>query len=103
MLEDAGRSVAVVTAITGLRHYTVTMRGRADHAGARPMHRRRDPMAAAAAAISGMMEHARALGAPAVTTVGRIAVEPNIVAAVPEQATFSVDARHPDADAAAST
>ncbi len=97
VLEDGDVPVAVVTAITGLRHYVVTMRGRADHAGARPMHRRRDAMAAAAEAIHAMIEHARALGAPAVTTVGRMSVEPNIVAAVPEQVTFSVDVRHPDA------
>lgn len=99
VLEDAGLPVAVVTAITGIRHYAVTLRGRADHAGARPMHRRRDPMAAAAEAIHAMIEHARALGAPAVTTVGRISVEPNMVAAVPEEVSFSLDARHPDARA----
>jgi allantoate deiminase len=98
-LEDAGLPVAVVTAITGLRHYVVTMRGRSDHAGARPMHRRRDPMAAAAEAIHRMIEDARAIGAPAVTTIGRISVEPNIVAAVPAEVTFSVDVRHPDVEA----
>lgn len=99
VLEDAGLPVAAVTAITGARHYAVTLRGRADHAGARPMHRRRDPMAAAAEAIHAMIEHARALGAPAVTTVGRISVAPNMVAAVPEEVTFSLDARHPDPQA----
>lgn len=96
VLEDAGLPVAVVTAITGMRHYAVTLRGRADHAGARPMHRRRDPMAAAAEAIHAMIEHARALGAPAVTTVGRVSVDPNLIAAVPEEVSFSLDARHPD-------
>ena len=56
-------------------------------------------MAAAAAAIHRLIDHARALGAPAVTTVGRMSVEPNIVAAVPGEVTFSVDARHPDRQA----
>lgn len=56
-------------------------------------------MAAAAEAIHTMIEHARALGAPAVTTVGRVLVAPNMVAAVPGEVRLSLDARHPDADA----
>jgi allantoate deiminase len=36
------------------------------------------------------------MGRPAVTTVGRIGADPNLVPAVPESVTFTVDARHPD-------
>ncbi len=96
VLEDADVPVGAVIAITGIRHSLVTMRGRADHAGARPIHRRRDAMAAAADAIHSMIERARELGPPAVTTVGKIEAEPNLIAAVPERVTFSLDARHPD-------
>jgi allantoate deiminase len=96
LLEEAGLPVAVVNAITGLRGYTVEVHGRADHAGAFPMDLRHDPMAAAAAIILGVRENALAMGRPAVTTVGRIAAEPNFPAIVPERVTFSVDARHPD-------
>lgn len=96
LLEEAGLPVAVVNAITGLRGYTVDVHGRADHAGAFPMDLRRDPMAAAAAIILGVRENALAMGRPAVTTVGRIAAEPNYPPIVPERVTFSVDARHPD-------
>jgi len=96
LLEEAGLPVAVVNAITGLRGYTVEVHGRADHAGAFPMDLRRDPMAAAAAIILGVRENALAMGRPAVTTVGRIAAEPNFPAIVPERVIFSVDARHPD-------
>ncbi|MCA1666833.1 MAG: hydantoinase/carbamoylase family amidase [Thermomicrobia bacterium] len=96
LLEEAGLPVAVVNAITGLRGYTVAVHGRADHAGAFPMDLRRDPMAAAAEIILGVRENALAMGRPAVTTVGRIAAEPNFPAIVPERVTFSVDARHPD-------
>ncbi|MBO0690958.1 MAG: M20/M25/M40 family metallo-hydrolase, partial [Candidatus Dormibacteraeota bacterium] len=66
------------------------------HAGARPMRGRRDPMAGAAEIISRVIDEAVRMGAPAVTTVGRLHVEPNLTAAVPERVTFTIDARHPD-------
>lgn len=101
LLEEAGLPVAIVNAITGLRGYTVEVHGRADHAGAFPMDLRRDPMAAAAEIILGVRENALAMGRPAVTTVGRIAAEPNYPPIVPERVIFSVDARHPDPTARA--
>lgn len=96
VLEQAGLPAAIVDAITGLRHYGVELRGRADHAGAAPMDWRLDPMAGAAEIISGVIETAQRMGRPAVTTVGRLLVEPNGAAIVPERVTFTVDARHPD-------
>lgn len=96
LLEQAGVPVGVVTAITGPREYWVELRGRADHAGARPMDLRLDPMAGAAEIISGVIATALEMGRPAVTTVGRMAVEPNASPIVPERVMFTVDARHPD-------
>jgi allantoate deiminase len=99
VLEEAGLPVGVVHAITGLRHCLVELNGRTDHAGARPMSSRRDAMAGAAEIVSRVIEYARAAGAPAVTTVGQMEVEPNLVAAVPGRVRFSIDGRHPDPDA----
>jgi allantoate deiminase len=96
LLEQADLPVGIVTGITGPREYWVTLTGRSDHAGARPMDLRRDLMAGAAEIISGVISTAHRMGRPAVTTVGRIAAEPNLVPAVPEKVTFTVDARHPD-------
>jgi allantoate deiminase len=96
LLEQAGLPVGVVTGITGPRAYWVTVSGRSDHAGARPMDTRRDPMAGAAEIISGVINTAHRMGRPAVTTVGRITADPNLSPAVPEQVSFSLDARHPD-------
>jgi allantoate deiminase len=96
LLEEAGLPVGVVNAITGLRGYLVEVHGRADHAGAFPVDLRRDPMVAAAEIILGVNANALAMGRPAVSTVGRIAAEPNYPPIVPERVTFSVDARHPD-------
>src|SRR5581483_12334959 len=55
-----------------------------------------DPMDGAAAMIEGVVGVAKRLGRPAVTTVGRIVVEPNFPNIVPERVEFTIDARHPD-------
>jgi allantoate deiminase len=97
VLEAAGVPVGVVDAITSIRHYAVRLAGRSDHAGARPMKGRLDPMAGFAEIVTAVIGVALELGPPAVTTVGRVHVDPNLPSAVPESVTFTVDSRHPDA------
>jgi len=99
VLETAGLPVGVVDAITGIRHYLVQLVGRSDHAGARPMEGRLDPMAGFAEIVTTVIGVALENGPPAVTTVGRAYVEPNLPSAVPDQVTFTVDSRHPDPQA----
>ena len=99
VLETAGLPVGVVDAITGIRHYVVELVGRSDHAGARPMEGRLDPMAGFAEIVTAVIGVALELGPPAVTTVGRIQVEPNLPAAIPDRILFTVDSRHPDPQA----
>jgi allantoate deiminase len=99
ILEQAGVPVAVVTAITGLRHYLVELTGTANHAGAFPMDLRRDPMAGFAEIVSTIIDTAHRWGRPAVTTVGRAFVEPNGAAVIPSRLQFTVDTRHPDPSA----
>ena len=96
LLEQVHVPVGIVSGFPGIRHYVVELRGRSDHAGAMPMDLRRDPLAGAAEIINGVITHAAQLGRPAVTTVGRLLVEPNFPAIVPERVTFTIDARHPD-------
>ncbi len=96
ILEQVGVPVGVVKGIPGIRHYLVKLVGRTDHAGGVPIDMRRDAMAAAAEIISAAGETARSWGRPAVTTTGRIHVEPNLAAAIPGKVTFTIDARHPD-------
>lgn len=98
ILEEKGLTVGIVNAITGSTTYEVTIGGRSDHGGGCPMDRRRDPMTAAAEIISRALEQARSMGRPAVTTIGRLLVEPNYPAIVPERVTVFVNARHPYAD-----
>ncbi|HEY7693830.1 MAG TPA: M20 family metallo-hydrolase [Gaiellaceae bacterium] len=99
ILETAGLQVGVVDAITAIRHYVVELRGRSDHAGARPMEGRLDPMAGFAEIVTAVIGVALDSGAPAVTTVGRVEVEPNLPSAVPDAVTFTLDSRHPDQQA----
>jgi allantoate deiminase len=99
VLETAGLPVGIVDAITAIRHYVVQLVGRSDHAGARPMQGRLDPMAGFAEIVTAVIGVALEAGPPAVTTVGRIQVEPNLPSAVPDMVTFTVDSRHPDPQA----
>ncbi|HST25030.1 MAG TPA: hydantoinase/carbamoylase family amidase [Gaiellaceae bacterium] len=101
VLEAAGVPVGIVNAITAIRHYVVRLVGRSDHAGARPMVGRLDPMAGCAEIVTAAIGAALAVGPPAVTTVGRVDVQPNLPSAVPDEVTFTVDSRHPDPDALA--
>lgn len=101
ILELADRPVAVVDAITGIRHSEVTLTGAANHAGAFPMDFRRDPMAGFAEIATGVIDHAHRLGRPAVTTIGRCEVTPNGAAIIPGEVRFTIDARHPDPAAGA--
>ncbi len=96
VLEQAGLPVAIVDAITGMRHTEVVLTGVANHAGAFPMDLRRDPMAGFAEIASGLIDAAARMGRPAVSTVGRVSVDPNGPAIIPRAVTFTVDARHPD-------
>jgi allantoate deiminase len=99
VLEAAGLPVGVVDAITGIRHYLVQLVGRSDHAGARPMKGRLDPMAGFAEIVTTVIGVALETGPPAVTTIGRVHVEPNLPSAVPDKVTFTLDSRHPDPQA----
>jgi N-carbamoyl-L-amino-acid hydrolase len=96
VLEAAGLPVGVVGGIVGITWLEVVMEGQADHAGPSPMHLRRDALAAAARVISGVERLAKEQDEIAVATVGRLAVEPNVINTIPGRVTFSVDFRHPD-------
>ncbi|RTM08877.1 MAG: Zn-dependent hydrolase [Hyphomicrobiales bacterium] len=99
ILEQAGLPVAIVDAITGIRHYSAEIAGVQNHAGAFPMDIRHDPLAGFAEMASGLINTAHRLGRPAVTTIGRVLVEPNFPGIIPASVAFTIDARHPDAEA----
>ncbi|HSC92301.1 MAG TPA: Zn-dependent hydrolase [Gaiellaceae bacterium] len=94
-LERAGVPLAVVTGIVGYSRQTVTVRGRAGHAGTTPMDDRDDALCAAAERILAIRDAAGAIP-EAVATVGTLSVEPGGVNVIPGAVSFTVDARAPD-------
>ncbi|MEO6912520.1 MAG: M20 family metallo-hydrolase [Candidatus Baltobacteraceae bacterium] len=95
MLDDAGASIGIVTAIAGQRRYRVIVEGVSGHAGTVPMNRRSDALCSACELILALEEAARSIGAM-VVTVGRLLVEPNGTNVIPGRVIFSIDARSPD-------
>ena len=96
VLDTTRKPLAVVSAIAGGVHLEIVVTGRVDHAGTTPMDLRHDALAGAAVMIQAIESITRALGAPAVATVGRIRVEPDQINVVPGRAVFTVDLRHSD-------
>jgi allantoate deiminase len=94
-LLNAGAPLAAVTAIVGYSRQTVTVTGRAGHAGTTPMSDRHDALCTAAARVLAIRD--AALRVPeAVATVGTLTVDPGGVNVIPGSVTFTVDVRAPD-------
>ena len=96
VLEDDNLSVGLVTAITGMAQFEVTLEGKDNHAGTCPMDMRIDPMSGFAEISLTLLDQAHRLGRPYVTTIGQLFVEPGEVAIIPKRIRFSIDARHPN-------
>jgi hydantoinase/carbamoylase family amidase len=100
VLEQGGEPIGVVTAIAAPHDFRLTLRGAATHAGATPMHLRRDALAGAAEAMLALERIAR--DSPSGTTVGTVGVlrvHPGAINVVPGEVELDVDVR--DADRAA--
>ncbi len=95
VLEEAGEPACVVTSIAGQSRLTITLTGRADHAGTTPMPLRRDALTGSAACILAAEALAQA-SPPLVITVGKIQVHPGASNSIPQTASFTIDLRHPD-------
>jgi len=94
-LERADAPLAAVTAIVGYSRQTVTIVGKAGHAGTTPMADRDDALCAAAERVLAIREAALAIP-ETVATVGTLTVEPGGVNVIPGSVSFTVDVRAPD-------
>lgn len=92
VLESNGLPAGIVTGIAGPLWLKVTMRGEAGHAGATPMHLRKDALAAAAAAIT-RIEQIVSSYKTVVGTVGQLQVKPGGINIIPSEVEFSIDLR----------
>ena len=93
VLDRGDLDIGVVQGIVGIRRWTVTVDGFANHAGTTPMDMRRDAMVTAARIIDAV--HVTALELPGrhVATVGRLAAEPGAPNVIPGRVTFSLEIR----------
>lgn len=93
VLESIGQPVGVVTGIVGFLFLGLTLKGRADHAGATPMHLRADALAGAAELVLLTERLARHHGPTAVGTVGRLEVKPGQSNSIPGEVALTFDLR----------
>ena len=99
ILEASGSSIGVVTGVQGIRWFTVTLDGFPAHAGTTPMDRRHDPARPLAMILSGLYEMAAAYFPAIRVTPAQFQSEPVSPNTVPAKISFTIDLRHPDADA----
>jgi allantoate deiminase len=95
VLETENLPACVVSSIAGQARLSVTLSGRADHAGTTPMPLRRDALTGAAACILACESLAISMP-PLVVTVGKIQVHPGASNSIPQSAIFTIDLRHPE-------
>ncbi len=95
ILETENLQIGVVTGIVGIRWLYVTFRGKQAHAGACPMNLRRDPLIPASELALTVrqiaLKHSEMVG-----TCGVVNVRPNVINAIPNEATVGVDLRSLD-------
>lgn len=96
LLETEDVPAGIVTGIAGMRQLKGRIQGRAEHAGACPMHLRRDPLPAAAHLVL-FAERVAWESDPATrATVGMIAARPGAANVIPAEAELSFDVRDLD-------
>ena len=99
ILEASGSSIGVVTGVQGIRWFTITLDGFPAHAGTTPMDRRHDPARPLASVLSGLYEMAAAHAPQVRITPAQFVSEPVSPNTVPARISFTIDMRHPDANA----
>ncbi len=93
-LIESGKALGVVTRITGIRRFDVTVRGEFDHAGGTKMSHRHDALAGAAEIILALEDEARRREEKdTVGTVGRLFVSPNASNVVPGEVWLTAEMR----------
>ena len=92
-LEAEGHTIGIVSGIAGINWLEVEFNDQSNHAGATPMHLRRDALAVASKVISQIGNMAKCVGQTTVATVGRIDVAPNAPNVIPRHVKFIVDIR----------
>lgn len=91
--------IGIVGAIAGIKVFQIKVAGVSNHAGATPMHLRKDPMPAAARMICELERLVKEnYGFATVATVGKMLCYPNVSNIIPALVTFILDIRDVDPD-----
>jgi N-carbamoyl-L-amino-acid hydrolase len=90
--------IGVVEGIVGIVWLEARLVGQAGHAGTTPMDARRDALVGAGRVIHSIRDLTRRWGGAALSTVGRLRVEPDVINTVPGRTTLGIDLRHADTE-----
>jgi N-carbamoyl-L-amino-acid hydrolase len=96
VLEEAGVTIGAVTGVQGISWQELTITGQSNHAGTTPMRLRHDAGLVAAEVAAAVRRIVLEAGEPAVGTVGRLQLRPDLVNVVAASATLTIDLRHTD-------
>jgi beta-ureidopropionase / N-carbamoyl-L-amino-acid hydrolase len=99
ILEAKGKTVGIVSGIQGKRTFRVQVAGGENHAGTSPRSARRDALVSAINIIAVLQARLWDKEDIVRFTVGMFTVSPNAPSVVPARVTFSIDLRHPNAEA----
>lgn len=86
--------IGIVEGLFGMVCYEIKIIGESTSAWTTPMSVRKDPLLLAANLISNLNARLSGLDQDLIYTIGRLNVTPNIPYVIPEQVTFTIDARH---------
>ena len=98
VLEHTGEEIGVVQGVMGMTCCEISLKGESNHAGTTPIPMRKDPMFAAAQVIVDLQRELKKLPEDLVYTIGRIQAHPNIHTVIPNEVTFTLEARHTSMD-----
>jgi N-carbamoyl-L-amino-acid hydrolase len=93
VLESAGIQIGVVEGIVGIRRWTATVRGAANHAGTTPMNQRKDALIGAARLVEAVNRVVTSIPGSQVATVGRIEASPGAPNVIPGEVELSIEIR----------
>jgi beta-ureidopropionase / N-carbamoyl-L-amino-acid hydrolase len=96
VLEQADKTVGVVTGMQGKRTFLVQVEGEENHAGTSPRSVRRDALVAAVNIVQALQSAMWDKEDVVRFTIGMFTVSPNAPSVVPASVSFSIDLRHPD-------
>jgi N-carbamoyl-L-amino-acid hydrolase len=96
ILDEEKVQIGVVESVQGISWVEYTVTGVSNHAGTTPMRLRRDAGYLAASVNLFARKLAWKMGGNQVATMGALALRPNLINVVPNQAVFTVDLRNTD-------